>query len=253
MIIPCFNAARSCGRPSRPSTLTSRSRSSWSTTPPPTPRPHAALTQLEAEGVHVIRQAVNGGVGGGADGRAAGDRRRRTCSRSTPTTSRSPAQLTRAADRLDADPDAAACVGDYEEFGTHSIIRTVPDRLDPYRVGVHQRVRDHGADAPQRARGATAAGRDPLADGPRLRGLGSVDGPRAGRAPDRARRRHALPPPDARARAGRQAARPPRRALPGAARHATRGSSPRSARTAATPTSRRRASCSIPSSTGSGG
>ena len=45
-----------------------------------------------------------------------------------------PAQLTRAADLLDADPDAAAVVGDYEEFGTHAIIRTVPERLDPYRV-----------------------------------------------------------------------------------------------------------------------
>ena len=179
----------------------------------------AALAQLEAEGVHVIRQAVNGGVGGGADGRTAGDlgavrapaRRRRP---------RDPRRsCTRAADRLDADPDAAACVGDYEEFGTHSIIRTVPDRLDPYRRGVHQRVRDHGADAPQRARGLRRLDRS-LADGARLRGLGSVDGPRPGRAPDRARRRHALPPPDARAGAGRQAARPPRRALPGAARHA---------------------------------
>lgn len=93
----------------------------------------AALAQLEAEGIRVIRQAVNGGV---AVARTAG-----LHATSAPYVLpldaddlAIPAQLQRAADRLDADPDAAACVGDYEEFGTHSIIRTVPDRLDPYRV-----------------------------------------------------------------------------------------------------------------------
>ena len=42
--------------------------------------------------------------------------------------------LARMADALDADPRAAACVGDIEEFGDHALIRRVPRRLDPYRV-----------------------------------------------------------------------------------------------------------------------
>jgi glycosyltransferase involved in cell wall biosynthesis len=38
------------------------------------------------------------------------------------------------ADRLDAEPKAAACVADYQEFGTSDVLRAVPDRLDPYRI-----------------------------------------------------------------------------------------------------------------------
>ena len=38
------------------------------------------------------------------------------------------------ADKLDADPAAAVCYGDYEEFGTQSAIRVVPPSLDPYRL-----------------------------------------------------------------------------------------------------------------------
>ena len=69
-----------------------------------------------------------------------------------------PGRITRAADLLDADPDAAACVGDYEEFGNDTIVRAVPGPARPVPARVHQRVRDHGADAPQRARARTAAG-----------------------------------------------------------------------------------------------
>jgi glycosyltransferase involved in cell wall biosynthesis len=42
--------------------------------------------------------------------------------------------LAEMADRLDADPGAAACVGDILEFGTHTLVRAVPTRLDPFRV-----------------------------------------------------------------------------------------------------------------------
>jgi glycosyltransferase involved in cell wall biosynthesis len=97
------------------------------------PSTGAVLDQLEAEGVHVIRQAVNGGV---AVTRTVG-LRATSAPYVLPLDADDlaiPAQLTRAADLLDTDPDAAACVGDYEEFGTHAIVRTVPDRLDPYRV-----------------------------------------------------------------------------------------------------------------------
>jgi glycosyltransferase involved in cell wall biosynthesis len=45
-----------------------------------------------------------------------------------------PGRIAAAADRLDSDPAAVACVGDYEEFGESSYVRAVPDRLDPYRV-----------------------------------------------------------------------------------------------------------------------
>ena len=46
-----------------------------------------------------------------------------------------PGRIASAANRLDAEPGAAACVGDYEEFGERgSIIRAVPEALDPYRV-----------------------------------------------------------------------------------------------------------------------
>jgi glycosyltransferase involved in cell wall biosynthesis len=42
--------------------------------------------------------------------------------------------LGRMADRLDAAPGAAVCLGDYAEFGTQNVIRAVPERLDPYRL-----------------------------------------------------------------------------------------------------------------------
>jgi glycosyltransferase involved in cell wall biosynthesis len=45
-----------------------------------------------------------------------------------------PGALTRMADRLDAEPEAEVCIGDYEEFSVKALVRTVPERLDPYRV-----------------------------------------------------------------------------------------------------------------------
>src|SRR5262245_19843588 len=45
-----------------------------------------------------------------------------------------PGRLTRTADLLDAHPEAAVAVGDYEEFGNDAIVRAVPDVLDPYRI-----------------------------------------------------------------------------------------------------------------------
>jgi hypothetical protein len=38
------------------------------------------------------------------------------------------------ADRLDAEPQAAVCFGDYLEFGTHELVRAVPPQLDPFRL-----------------------------------------------------------------------------------------------------------------------
>ena len=45
-----------------------------------------------------------------------------------------PDALTTMADLLDADPAAAACIGDYEEFGLGEVRRTVPRTLDPFRI-----------------------------------------------------------------------------------------------------------------------
>jgi glycosyltransferase involved in cell wall biosynthesis len=47
-----------------------------------------------------------------------------------------PGVLARMADLLDADPGAAACVGDVEEFGDADLTRRSPVRLDPYRVAL---------------------------------------------------------------------------------------------------------------------
>jgi glycosyltransferase involved in cell wall biosynthesis len=45
-----------------------------------------------------------------------------------------PGALGAMADRLDAVPRAAVVAGDYEEFGSHDLLRAVPDELDPFRI-----------------------------------------------------------------------------------------------------------------------
>ena len=45
-----------------------------------------------------------------------------------------PGALAAMADRLDADPGAAVCFGDYLEFGDSERAVAVPARLDPYRI-----------------------------------------------------------------------------------------------------------------------
>jgi glycosyltransferase involved in cell wall biosynthesis len=45
-----------------------------------------------------------------------------------------PGALAAMADRLDANPEAAVCFGDYLEFGTHELVRAVPTWLDPFRL-----------------------------------------------------------------------------------------------------------------------
>jgi glycosyltransferase involved in cell wall biosynthesis len=45
-----------------------------------------------------------------------------------------PGSLEAMADRLEATPDAGVCFGDYLEFGDSSLVRAVPDWLDPYRI-----------------------------------------------------------------------------------------------------------------------
>jgi glycosyltransferase involved in cell wall biosynthesis len=92
------------------------------------------LAALEADGVEVVRQRPNGGC---AVARTTGVHA--TSARYLfPLDADDlalPGMLSRMADVLDADPGAAACVGDYEEVGgPREVMRAVPDRLDPYRI-----------------------------------------------------------------------------------------------------------------------
>jgi glycosyltransferase involved in cell wall biosynthesis len=93
----------------------------------------AILAELREQGVTVIHHEANQGV---ASARMTG---------LAATTARYvfpldaddlsvPGVLSQMADRLDAAPTAAVCYGDYAEFGDHSLVRAVPDRLDPFRV-----------------------------------------------------------------------------------------------------------------------
>jgi glycosyltransferase involved in cell wall biosynthesis len=94
---------------------------------------HTVLERLRADGIRVLRHERNRGA---AQARMTG-----LAATEAPFVLpldaddlALPGRIARAADRLEADPAAAACVGDYEEFGHGSIVRAVPDRLDPYRV-----------------------------------------------------------------------------------------------------------------------
>jgi glycosyltransferase involved in cell wall biosynthesis len=93
----------------------------------------AALTALQRDGTRVLRLPENVGLAGA---RNAG-LRATSAPYVFPLDADDlllPGVLAAAADRLDADPAAAACVGDYQEFGSSSVTRAVPARLDPYRV-----------------------------------------------------------------------------------------------------------------------
>src|ERR1700722_7726663 len=45
-----------------------------------------------------------------------------------------PGALQAMASRLDAEPEAAVCYGDYLEFGDSELVRVVPPTIDPYRL-----------------------------------------------------------------------------------------------------------------------
>jgi glycosyltransferase involved in cell wall biosynthesis len=91
------------------------------------------LTGLEAEGVRVIRHEVNQGLSAvrttGRRGTAAPYVFPLDCDDLA-----EPGVLARMADRLDAHPEAMACYGDYEVFGTSRFRRRVPLEIDPFRI-----------------------------------------------------------------------------------------------------------------------
>ena len=91
------------------------------------------VDRLEADGVRVVRHEVNRGL---VYARATG-LDVTTAPFVFPLDSDDlavPGAFGRMADRLDGVPEAVVCYGDYEEFGTHELIRAVPSTIDPYRV-----------------------------------------------------------------------------------------------------------------------
>jgi len=93
----------------------------------------AVLDELQTDGVRVLRHEHNVGVA-----KARGTGLRATSAQFLfPLDADDlavPGALAAMADRLETDPDAAACFGDYAEFGDSEIVRAVPDRLDPFRL-----------------------------------------------------------------------------------------------------------------------
>ena len=91
------------------------------------------LAQLERDGHRVLRHERNGGV---AAARMTG-----LAATSAPFVfpldaddMAQPGSLGAMADRLEATPEAGVCFGDYLEFGESSLVRAVPDWLDPFRI-----------------------------------------------------------------------------------------------------------------------
>lgn len=97
------------------------------------PDTREALAELEAEGVRIIHHESNRGlIEARMTGLAA------TGARFVLPLDADdcliPGALSAMADALDADPKAAACFGDYLEFGDWELVRAVPESLDPYRI-----------------------------------------------------------------------------------------------------------------------
>ena len=91
------------------------------------------LAQLEAEGIRVLRHERNRGV--------AAARMTALAATSAPYVFPLDADdvlvagaLAAMANRLDTEPAAAACYGEYAEFGIQEIVRSVPEAIDPFRV-----------------------------------------------------------------------------------------------------------------------
>jgi glycosyltransferase involved in cell wall biosynthesis len=93
----------------------------------------AVLDELRTDGVRIVRHARNLGA---ASARTTGLRSTRA-DFLFPLDADDlvvPGALAAMADRLESDPGAAACFGDYAEFGDTEIVRAVPDQLDPFRL-----------------------------------------------------------------------------------------------------------------------
>lgn len=93
----------------------------------------AALSELAAQGVRVIRHRENRGLSAARMTGVEATHARFVFPLDSDDLLVSGA-LTALADRLDADSGLAAAYADYEEFGTISRVVRVPMRLDPFRI-----------------------------------------------------------------------------------------------------------------------
>jgi glycosyltransferase involved in cell wall biosynthesis len=93
----------------------------------------AVLDELKADGVRVVRHALNAGAAS-ARGTGLHSTRAEFLFPLDADDLAVPGALAAMADRLAADTGAAACFGDYAEFGDTEIVRAVPDQLDPFRI-----------------------------------------------------------------------------------------------------------------------
>lgn len=91
------------------------------------------LDELEAAGTHVLRLDQNRGVGEARMHALAATTSRYVVPLDADDLAE-PGALSAMADRLDADSEAVACVGDILEFGDADLVRAVPRWLDPYRI-----------------------------------------------------------------------------------------------------------------------
>jgi glycosyltransferase involved in cell wall biosynthesis len=94
---------------------------------------HQTLGALESDGYRILRLASHRGSAG-ARNAGVESTRARYLFPLDPDNLATPGALGRMADALDANAEAGACVGDYEEFEVRTLVRTVPAHLDPYRV-----------------------------------------------------------------------------------------------------------------------
>jgi glycosyltransferase involved in cell wall biosynthesis len=99
------------------------------------PHTRELLGRMDAGGVRVVRADRNGG--------AAASRMLGLARTTAPYVASIdaddhavPGAFGAMVDRLEEDRGAAACVADYEEFGSSDALRAVPERLDPYRVAL---------------------------------------------------------------------------------------------------------------------
>jgi glycosyltransferase involved in cell wall biosynthesis len=125
------------------------------------PTERAPLKQLESHGVTVIRRARNGGPSHARNEALQAT----TAPYVLPLDADDllmPGVLAAMADMLDATPAAAACVGDYEEFGgDRSVTRAIPATLDPFRVAYNN---DYPITALYRRSAIRNGWHDPLPD-----------------------------------------------------------------------------------------
>ena len=97
------------------------------------PATRTVLEGLERDGFRVIRHEKNTGLSGARMTGVAATKAPYVFPLDADDLA-VPGELSKMADRLDADPGAALAYGDYLEFGDRELVRAVPEGLDRYRL-----------------------------------------------------------------------------------------------------------------------